>query len=257
MSLRLVTLLFVVLSAFWLTVAAPVLAAAETFLVVINASNRISGSDAELREVVRQLYLKEESRWPDDLPSLPIARPVENAATDAFTETILGISPEELETYWAEVGTNPPGAIGPVRELLRQISRNKGAFSIVAAAEAKKLPAKVRVLLEFTTGSPADEERLWSREDVLAYVKANKRLIERKLAAYTLEYKVLPKQKTSHSDEAEIRQFEILDILGDSVLAEITYKFGDVNRGSRVVEGTFPFRLQWVDEKLQFVGHGD
>ena len=80
MSLRPVTLLFVMLSAFWLTVAAPLQAAAETFLVVINAGNRISASDAELREVVRQLYLKEESRWPDDLPSTPIARPVENAS---------------------------------------------------------------------------------------------------------------------------------------------------------------------------------
>ncbi len=175
MSLRPVMLLFVVMAAFWLTVASPLQAAAETFLVIINANNRVSGSETGLREVVRQLYLKEESRWPDDLPSLPIARPDENAATAAFAQTILGIAPEELETYWAEAEANRPKAIGPVRELLRQVSRNKGAFSIVAAAEAKKLPAKVRVLFEFTTTTPADEERLWSREDVLAYVKANKK----------------------------------------------------------------------------------
>jgi hypothetical protein len=235
---------------------APAQAAAETFLVVINAGNRISGSDAELREVVRQLYLKEESRWPNDLPSLPIARPAKNPATSAFTEAVLGVSPEDLETHWAEAGAKPPGAIGPVRDLLRQISRNKGAFSVVAAAEAEKLPAKVRVLFEFTTTAP-EEERLWSREDVLAYVSANKKLIQSRLAYYTTEHRLLKRQKTSSPDEAEIRQFQIVDISGDSVLAEITYKFGDVNRGSRVVEGTFPFHLQWIDENLQFVSHGD
>jgi hypothetical protein len=256
MSLRPVRFLFFVISAFWLSVVAPAQAAAETFLVVINAGNRISGSDAELREVVRQLYLKEESRWPNDLPSLPIARPAKNPATSAFTEAVLGVSPEDLETHWAEAGAKPPGAIGPVRDLLRQISRNKGAFSVVAAAEAEKLPAKVRVLFEFTTTAP-EEERLWSREDVLAYVSANKKLIQSRLAYYTTEHRLLKRQKTSSPDEAEIRQFQIVDISGDSVLAEITYKFGDVNRGSRVVEGTFPFHLQWIDENLQFVSHGD
>ncbi len=257
MSLRPVMLLLVAISAFWLTVVAPVQAAAETFLVVINASNRISGSDAELREVVRQLYLKEESRWPDDLPSLPIARPAKNPATSAFTEAVLGVSPEDLETHWAEAGAKPPGAIGPVRDLLRQISRNKGAFSVVASAEAEKLPAKVRVLFEFTTTAPDEKERLWSREDVLAYVKANKTNINNKLAYYTQLHKVIPKQ-WAWKNNAEILKFEIVEIRGDFVLAEITYRYGDISQsGSRVAERTFPFHLQWIDENLQFVSHGD
>jgi len=243
------------LAACWLTIATPE-ATAETYMVVINANNRVSGSDAELREVVSQLYLKQETRWPDDLPALPIARPNDNPATAAFAEAILGTKLEDLEHYWAETGDSPPDAIGPVRQLLRQVSRTKGAFSVVAAADAKRLPAKVRVLFEFTTTAPGEQEQIRSPEDVLAYIRANKRLVERKLAYYTDRNQILPKGQTPDPDSA-IKKFEIVDILIDGVVGKISYTYGDPIRVGRTVDATILFHLQWINDHLEFVGHGD
>ena len=158
MLLRSINWLAALVVGLCLAAGAPIQAAAETFMVVVNANNRTSGSEAELRELVRRLYLKQEPQWPSGLYSLPFARPAEDATTAAFAEAVLGMTPEALDAYWADQGKAPPNPIASARELFRQISRNEAAVSVVARSEAEKLPAKVRVLFEFVISPPASGE---------------------------------------------------------------------------------------------------
>ena len=63
------------------------------------------------------------------------------------------MSPDELASFWRHVettdGDRRPPAIGPVKQLLRQIAREEGAFGVIAEHEVERLPARVRILFRF------------------------------------------------------------------------------------------------------------
>ena len=119
------------------------------FLVVVNANNRFSADETSMKAQLRRLYLKQQRTWPNAEECLPIGRPDESAAHDAWLQ-FLDMTEEQLSEHWLTLkqttGDTPPESVTSVRSLLRQIARNKGAFSIIEDAEARKLPAKVRVL---------------------------------------------------------------------------------------------------------------
>lgn len=125
-----------------------------TFWVVVNANNRFSEEASTMRAQVRRLYLKQQHSWPNDDKSVPFGRPQDNPAHDAFLGAILGMTEGELDSHWLRMkqtsGETRPDAVSSVKSLLRQIARKKGAFSIIQAGEARKLPAKVRILFAFS-----------------------------------------------------------------------------------------------------------
>ncbi len=124
-----------------------------TYLVLVNAGNRLKGTVASLKEQVRQLYFGERREWPDARRGHPIDRPAESGAYRAFAEAVLGMSPDELASFWRRAETTDggrrPPAIGPVKQLLRRIAREQGAFGVIAEHEVERLPARVRVLFRF------------------------------------------------------------------------------------------------------------
>jgi hypothetical protein len=129
---------------------------AATYLVIGNASNRYFADAAEMKARLRELYLGDTGAWPWAGTSTPFARPVSDPAQIAFLESVLGMNDEELTAHWRRLAaistaTVPP-EIGSARELIRRIARDEGAFGVVAASEAPKLPAKVRVLLRISRG---------------------------------------------------------------------------------------------------------
>ena len=133
--------------------AEPEMADGVTYLVLVNSGNRLRGTVSSLKEQVRQLYLGEQQKWPDTSEGLPIDRPAEDQAYQAFAKAVLGMSPVELAAFWRRAettnGDRRPPAIGPVKQLLRQISREAGAFGVIAEDEVERLPARVRVLFRF------------------------------------------------------------------------------------------------------------
>ncbi len=133
---------------------------AGTYLVLVNGNNRYSGDAAEMMARIRRLYLGDETAWPEADDCVPLARPRGSAADRALSALVLGMDGDELDAHWRRLtqatGAEPPRAIGPVRELLRTIARNKGAFGIIAEGEARKLPAKVRVLFRFSARERSD-----------------------------------------------------------------------------------------------------
>ena len=58
----------------------------------------------------------------------------------------------EVNTFWeskASRGVYKPNSIENIRDLINEVSRNKGAISIISKSEMEKIPAKVKVLYEF------------------------------------------------------------------------------------------------------------
>ena len=128
---------------------------AATYLVVVNANNRFSANQETMKAQIKRMYLKQQLVCPNDDESVPFGRPPDNPAHQAFVIQILDMTTGELNSHWTRLqqttGKLPPDSVSSVRSLLRQISRKKGAFSIIEEGETRKLPAKVRILFRFDT----------------------------------------------------------------------------------------------------------
>ncbi len=124
-----------------------------TYALVVNASNPAQDGRDAARKIVRTLYLKDLSRWPDGVEAKPYGREPTSAEHAAFLAEVLGMSEAELARHWLRLknmnGTAPPKAVDTDRLLLKHVSRHDGAFGVVKASAAKG--AGVRVLFEFTT----------------------------------------------------------------------------------------------------------
>lgn len=124
------------------------------FFVVVNANNPFSAEQAVMRAQIKRLYLKQQHAWPNEDKGIPFDRPADNSAHTAFTREILSMTEVELTSHWLRMkqtsGETPPETVSSVRSLLRQIARNEGAFSVIQDGEARKMPAKVRVLFRFS-----------------------------------------------------------------------------------------------------------
>ena len=164
-------------------------AAAGVYLVLINANNRFSASDAEMMAHIRRLYLGPQGTWPDAGAAVPFGRPSNSPAGEALRRLVLGMSEDELEAHWHRLkqatGAAPPRVFANRRELVRAIARTGGAFGVIEDGEAPLLPAGVRVLFRFSLrelpggGTVSIERLFWqSIEDaadtagVVAYLGA-------------------------------------------------------------------------------------
>ncbi|RMD64773.1 MAG: hypothetical protein D6826_01705, partial [Alphaproteobacteria bacterium] len=76
-------------------------ARAEGYVVIVNAGNTVSGNEDELKERVKRIFLKVQSDWSDGTKAIAFARPSSNPAHEAFVANVLGMTLDELDTYWA------------------------------------------------------------------------------------------------------------------------------------------------------------
>ena len=145
-------------------------ATAGVYLLLVNGNNRYTAGDATMMAQIRRLYLGQQGTWPDARAALPLGRPADSAAQGALRRLILGMSRDALEAHWlrrnAATGAPPPRVVAEMRELVRAIARGDGAFGVVAADEATRLPAGVRVLFRFSLhvvagGGTISPERLF------------------------------------------------------------------------------------------------
>lgn len=129
-------------------------AAAAEYAVIVNAANPDAGKGEALREVVKRLFLKEQTTWPSGTPAQPLARPADSAAQQAFVAKVLGMDQAALDQHWLRLkqtkGETPPREVGSALILTRLVSKYEGAFSVVTADEAAGLPEGVAVLFRFT-----------------------------------------------------------------------------------------------------------
>lgn len=124
------------------------------FVVLVNAGNKFSGAENDIKAQVKRLYLKEIKEWPGGVRGLVFSRADDSAAQKAFTKAILGMDAARIEAHWKKMkqttGDTPPRAVASARLLLRQIAKDEGALGILDETEIKDIPPEVRVLLKFS-----------------------------------------------------------------------------------------------------------
>lgn len=136
-----------------LLIASPPAVAAD-YAVIVNANNPDAGKGAAMKEVVKRLFLKEQTSWPGGPPAKPLARPASSPAQQAFVAEVLGMDQAALDQHWLHLkqtkGETPPRAVGSALILTRLVGKYPGAFSVVTAEEAARLPDGVAVLFRFS-----------------------------------------------------------------------------------------------------------
>ena len=130
----------------------PNLAIAQDYLIIKNADNLIDAeSEDEKKNIIKPLYLKLRSNWPNNVEAEPFAPEVESEAHKQFVNNVLGMTAKEVDTHWARlkqtIGAVPPRGISSESIALRQVKRKEGAFAVVPAGT--ELPAGVDIFLTF------------------------------------------------------------------------------------------------------------
>ncbi|MBK8098176.1 MAG: hypothetical protein IPK26_13775 [Planctomycetes bacterium] len=122
-----------------------------TYVVVVNAKNAATETGDAAKAVVKKLFLKDLTQWPDGAEAKPYRRPDKSGAHDAFQQLVLGMSDAELARHWLRVknqdGTTPPKEVDSDRMVLKYVARYPGAFGIVPKDAVKGVEG-VRVLIE-------------------------------------------------------------------------------------------------------------
>ncbi len=124
---------------------------AAEYAVVIHASNSYSDSPDTMKQVVKQLYLKQRSEWPNNIAVKPFGRPADDVAHQAFLRQVLQMSEVELASHWISVkqktGQAAPREIGRDSLLLKLIAKYEGALAVVAMEAAQS--DNIRILFTF------------------------------------------------------------------------------------------------------------
>ena len=125
-------------------------AAAEPprFAVVVNAKNTAAKADHAL---VRLLYLKDLSEWPDGTPAKPIGRPDESAEHHAFLDQVLKLKPWRLAEHWIALkqknGSGKVRAVSKDNQVAMLVNRYPGAFGVLPLEVAEN-DSSLRILLK-------------------------------------------------------------------------------------------------------------
>lgn len=121
--------------------------------VIVNANNPYNASESEMREVVKRLFLKQQSTWPNGITAKCYDRSKASAEQVSFNRDLLGMSDAVIARHWLGVkqttGETPPRNVGPTSILGKFVGKYDGGLGIVESGEIGSLPSNVRVLFTF------------------------------------------------------------------------------------------------------------
>ena len=134
-----------------ITLTSPVVA--EEFAIIVNAANNTQGSDKEMRQQVRRIFMKQQSTWTGNISAFPLDRNKNDATHIAFLKNIIRMSEQEIASHWLRVkqqqGTTPPRIVGSTRILLRLVEKKEGGMGIVKISDLSNAPKTIKVLFRF------------------------------------------------------------------------------------------------------------
>lgn len=122
------------------------------YAVVVHADNTLSTSGDALKTLIKRLYLKELTHWPDGIEARVYARTIDSAAQQAFRRQLLAMSEAELARHWLKQkstnGSTPPKEVESDRLILKFVAKYPNALGVVELASLKDATG-VKVLFEF------------------------------------------------------------------------------------------------------------
>lgn len=103
-----------------------------TYVLVVNAKNATTEAADATRSVVKRLFLKDLTQWPDGTEAKPYRRPDGSNEQRAFLAAVLAMNDAELARHWLRIknqdGTTPPKEVDTDRMALKCVARYPGAF---------------------------------------------------------------------------------------------------------------------------------
>ena len=123
-----------------------------SFLIIVNSENLYKNEiDKGLRKI-ELIYKGNSKEWAGNLKATFFSRGDNHLVQREFYRKVLNMNVDEVNTFWeakASRGVYKPNAVENIRDLINEVSKNKGAISIILKSELEKIPAKIRVLYEF------------------------------------------------------------------------------------------------------------
>ena len=91
--------------------------------------------------------------WPGKIKAFYVARIDEHPAQKSFYREVVDMTTDEISDYWNKREENSsfskPKALSDLKQVIRAVAKNKGAYTVVSLNEVEKMPARVRVLYTF------------------------------------------------------------------------------------------------------------
>ena len=130
----------------FLAIAMPVLAHAESIVVVVNPG---SGVDTLSRNEVINIFLGSFRQLPSGIAALPIDLPPGHPARAEFYRLLVGKNPAEINTYWARLifsgKTRPPIQAQQVEDAMSMVQGSVGAITYL---ERSKVSGRLKIVFE-------------------------------------------------------------------------------------------------------------
>lgn len=124
--------------------------AAGEYAIVTNASNSYRADESTLRTVLKQLYLKQRSQWPNSIAAKPFGRPAGSSEHQVWLSHILGLRQSELAKHWLSLkqrnGETAPQEVESDEILLKLVAKYPGAFGVVPRDKASSARGVVVLL---------------------------------------------------------------------------------------------------------------
>lgn len=130
----------------FLAIAMPVLAHAESIVVVVNPG---SGVDNLSRNEVINIFLGSFRQLPSGIAALPIDLPPGHPARAEFYRLLVGKNPAEINTYWARLifsgKTRPPIQAQQVEDAMSMVQGSVGAITYL---QRSKVSGRLKIVFE-------------------------------------------------------------------------------------------------------------
>lgn len=124
----------------------------KAYAVIVNPKNKCNAKDDKAKAIIKKLFLKQMSQWPDGTTAKPYGRKDTAAEQSKFVKSVLGMGDAELVRHWIKMknmkGTTPPKGVKSDRMLFKYVAKHAGAFGVVKVADAKKQKG-VKILYRF------------------------------------------------------------------------------------------------------------
>ena len=121
------------------------LQAEERIAVIVSETSPVK--DALSREELASIYRRKKLFWGNSSTIIPLNLPVTHPLRQSFSRTVLGESPEEMESYWNTQyfhGISPPYVLASEEAVVQFVATTPGAIGYVNAAAVND---RVHVLL--------------------------------------------------------------------------------------------------------------
>lgn len=116
-----------------LAFASPCLAG-DSFAIIVNRDNPISGTPENPISLVARLFLQQQRDWPNYEPSRVYDREADSPEHQKFVQHILKMSEGRFSSHWVKLkqvsGETPPGVIRSRTIFLRFIEKHKGGMGV-------------------------------------------------------------------------------------------------------------------------------